>query len=362
MAFSLIFTSFSLTCQSVFIAFEKLEYYAYATVGANLAFLLLCVTLLSQGCGITALAIGYVGYRLCEAVWHIILLRLASRVSIKSSLLDFQYAKAILRSGMTFLILNVFVVLYNKVDVLTLAKIQGEADAGIYVVAYRFLEIFLIVITAFNEALLPVFSRLFESSRPSFNTLIESSSKYLFLLVLPIVLTVVLLADRLIGNLFPKDFMSSVWPLRILMLSLIPWFLRPPLTRAIIASNNQKVLIRVTGISLVVNVLLNLLLIPRLSYVGAAISSVVAVSSAMIQNLLFVKRNLHDIDYKRVLFKPTLAALAFCISVFAIRGLELWFIALLPSLLMYIAFLILFKAFDAQDALLLRNFFSQRGR
>ncbi len=99
---------------------------------------------------------------------------------------------------------------------------------------------------------------------------------YLMVLAIPISVGMVVLADKIILTVYGEDFATSILPLRILISSLIVVFLNFPVGAFLNACNRQVINTRNMGITVVINVALNLWLIPQYSFNGAAVSAFIS--------------------------------------------------------------------------------------
>ena len=105
--------------------------------------------------------------------------------------------------------------------------------------------------------------------------LLEGTWKPLLALGLPVMIGTFFLADSLTQVLFGEEFVEAGIVLKVLILGSMPliWITIP--NQALIAANVVLPLARVYGLSVAVNVLLNVALIPRWGPVGAAVATVV---------------------------------------------------------------------------------------
>ena len=100
--------------------------------------------------------------------------------------------------------------------------------------------------------------------------------KYMVMLSMPMAVGVTLLADRIMAFMSGDQFSSfagSVVVLQILIWAAVFIFLSNPYSTAAGSSNMQRAAMRITGICMILNLVINLVLIPKYSYVGAAVTT-----------------------------------------------------------------------------------------
>ena len=123
---------------------------------------------------------------------------------------------------------------------------------------------------------------------------------------------------------------------------------------ALIAANQQHALTRAFIIGLAFNVIANLVLIPRFSYVAAA---VVTIFSEIVEGAAFyvyVHRHIVRVNWVDVLARPFLAAGIMAGIAFAFASTGLTLVGLLFGLAAYGAALWLLRALDGSEREILR--------
>tara|TARA_B100001741_G_C16193493_1_gene432539 strand:- start:27 stop:578 length:552 start_codon:yes stop_codon:yes gene_type:complete len=161
----------------------------------------------------------------------------------------------------------------------------GEYEVGLYNVAVRVSLITSITLTAINSITAPKISETFNSGRiEAFKSVVKESTKTIFLSTLPIIGVIFLFPD-LILSLFGKDFLLAKTSLFILAFSQIINSMSGSVAIILNMTGKEKVFRNIIFVALVINILLNLLLIPKFGIEGAAIASA---SSLIFWNLYSV--------------------------------------------------------------------------
>jgi O-antigen/teichoic acid export membrane protein len=105
---------------------------------------------------------------------------------------------------------------------------------------------------------------------------VEGALKYLALIVFPVVGGIYAIAPQLIGAYASPEYQSALYPLRVLIFSLVFTFLDFPVGALLNARMRQDTKTGIMGATLVLNVILNAILIPMYGLVGASIAALVS--------------------------------------------------------------------------------------
>jgi O-antigen/teichoic acid export membrane protein len=117
-------------------------------------------------------------------------------------------------------------------------------------------------------------SKYYKEDIRQFKKVCAFGLKYMLLLVLPTVIGTLFFADDIIC-IYGKAFINSASSLRFLMVSSFFTFLNIILVNAVIAVGRQKIDAIISGISVFLNIGLNLIFIPLFSYRGASITVII---------------------------------------------------------------------------------------
>jgi len=236
----------------------------------------------------------------------------------------------------------------NQITIVLIQALTRREEVGYFAASMRLFESLTPIPAAIAGAFLPVISRLYSTSVDGFAQILRFAVKYLFVISSPIVLGAILIAPQAIPLLYGEEFMPSVIVLQILLVALIFSFWNNSMASALIASNREKLLIWLFACGAVFHVGANLLLIPMLSFVGAAWAMLASCAVLFIGNLVCLRRHLKIGVFFRDLASPALCAAAMGIVVFTIRD---WNIGLVIPIgaIVYIAALFLTGTASRRD-------------
>ncbi len=163
-------------------------------------------------------------------------------------------------------------VLYN-IDLLMLRVLGGEEAAGHYAAAYVLISFCANLMIAYAHTVLPA---LAGTAPPTAATAATYGTALVTALAvtMPVAAGGVLVAPLVIGLLFGAAYAPAAMALQVLVLAVPIGGLREVAVASLIARHREDALLRVNIVATVVNVSLNLVVIPRYGLVGAAWATV----------------------------------------------------------------------------------------
>jgi O-antigen/teichoic acid export membrane protein len=156
--------------------------------------------------------------------------------------------------------------LFFKVDAALLPGLAGLAAAGVYAAAYKVSEGAGIISSSFTLALFPRLSRSGDTSDAY-----RMALRLLLQVGFPLAAGVAILAEPIVAVVGGRDYLPDSAVALVILICYLPLSYANGLTQyVLIAAGRQRLLTAAFVGALVFNVVANLLLIPRFSYVGAA--------------------------------------------------------------------------------------------
>jgi len=197
--------------------------------------------------------------------------------------------------------------LYHQ-DILMLKFLKDDQAVGVFSVANAIVLALMSIIVFVHTAMLPTFSLLYVDSKSKLIDISKESLRYLLFIGLPIATGLFAISEKLILFLFSDSFEYSVTVLRTLSWTIFFGFAATTYSVLLTAINRQTKKVIVIGICLAFNFMLNLILIPMLSYNGAAAAKLATEALHFILMAYFVSKYLTSISIHRVFIKPALSS------------------------------------------------------
>jgi len=183
-------------------------------------------------------------------------------------------------------------------------------------------------------------------------TLYTVGVKFLFFIAAPLVAGALFLGDQIVLLLFKQDFVESIVVLKILIFATGFEFINIYAAGFLLAANLQKKLVVLQLSALAVNVLVNLILIPRYAHVGAAVATLVSYLLVLVVSLVMMHRRVCRLTEKRFFIQGLTASIAM-LGFLAIGPRNL-FLAIGSGALVYAGVLFLTGGIRMEDFRLLR--------
>ena len=228
---------------------------------------------------------------------------------------------------------------YN-LDSVLLWIFLGAAAVGFYGAAYKPVTMLLAMPITYFLGLFPALSRAYGESRETFREIVVRSLRLSSMFAVPLGVGGVFLAGPIINLLFGQAYANSVPALQILSWSAVLVILRGTYRQALNAAHKSRLDLRCAGTSVAVNIILNLLLIPRYGIVGAAIATVAAEALWLTMAAYHSHRYVTQVNLLPLLLPPLAAATVMGICLFLSQSL-FWVVQALIGVLAYFCVLLL---------------------
>ena len=176
----------------------------------------------------------------------------------------------LLRESWPLIISSVAVVAYSRLDQVMLGDMVSNAEVGIYAAAVRFSEVWFYVATAIVTSTFPMLIKSKDISTEVYYQKIQKLFNVLVLIAYGIALGVTIVAVPVMNLAFGKEYTGAGSVLMIHIWALPFVFLGVARGAWAINEGFMKYIFMTTGLGTVMNIVLNLIFIPRLGAVGAA--------------------------------------------------------------------------------------------
>jgi len=234
--------------------------------------------------------------------------------------------------------------LYSYSDSLLMSKMLTVKELGWWSVPYKIVFAFQFIPVALSASVYPVFSGLFVTEKTALGPLFEKSWRYLFAIIFPLALGIIVIAGPFINFVYGSVYQPSVVPLQLLVISLIFGYLAFITGALLNATNKQKIQTGLIAASLILNVMLNLILLPRLRIQGAAISAICS-NFILFAGGFYFSRKQAVIDLKKILTyaaQTIIPAIIMALCVYALSQKIHWIAAVPAGIIIYIFLLFVF--------------------
>jgi O-antigen/teichoic acid export membrane protein len=263
--------------------------------------------------------------------------------------------KALIIGCLPFLLAFLLGFMDTKVDILMLSLLKGPLDAdlaiGYYGPAHTILLAVMLLPRSLNQVLIPVVSRKIYVEQAVVRDVVEKATKVVILTVsFPVILLTTLFSQEIVGILFGPQYSPTADALAILGWAYGFYALNLPSHSVLGSTKEMRYFLPVLGGSFLLNVALNFLLIPRYSYLGAAMGSVIVLALGFFCRFYFLNRILDmRLSASRAYVKLFLILFLTLAVGYVVRRHLPWVVAAVVIALVYGALLYAFRAVAPEE-------------
>jgi len=182
---------------------------------------------------------------------------------------------------------------FATADTILIGYFLTNTDVGIYRVAYQLTGIATLVCIAMNTALFPRISRWnTDGDLHAIESALPKAVTFSLLLAVPIVTGGILLGERLLYFLYGADFIAGTAALGVLLIMQVVYVFVTLQITCLNAMDRPKHSFAATSLAAAINIGLNVILIPLLGILGAALATFISFILTAILSYTYLSRHL----------------------------------------------------------------------
>jgi O-antigen/teichoic acid export membrane protein len=267
--------------------------------------LLLVIGATSLGAGLFGYIGAYIVASLVGAISSLLIIHRYLRVRPRANMAKW---KTIIGMSLSIGLIQIVNMIYLKVDTVLLSVLDSSAAVGLYGVAYALINTFMTIPSFLMTALIPSMATADEKT---IRSMVQKAAQYMIMFACALVVIGYVIRENIVLTVANNDFVGAATPFAILAFATAFSFIYSVFGFASVSLNKHHKIVFVSLVCLVLNVLLNIILIPKYSVAGAAwatvVSEVIALTSVYI---IFGRETGIRIDLLSPAIKPVLAAVA----------------------------------------------------
>ena len=184
-------------------------------------------------------------------------------------------------------------VVITQTDIIMLGIYTTIQEVGIYAIVIKFALLTTFVLSSINTIVAPKFAELYYGNQLDIlEKVVKKSSKMIFYSTLPIIIGLVIFGEFVLG-LFGEEFVAGYTSLTILVFGQFINTSVGSVGYLMNMSGYQKEFNYIMMTSAIINILLNMILIPKYGISGAAIASVISLIFWNMVSVIFIKIKLN---------------------------------------------------------------------
>lgn len=204
---------------------------------------------------------------------------------------------------------------YVKSDIMVLGFFRSDSEVGIYTVASKVYIIIKALPNAVISVTIPRLANYYGNNDiQAYKELLEKLRGWIVVLIFPCVAGLFCLSEEMLSIIGGKDYIQGDLPLKILSITLAFAVLGCYYANCfLVVRRKDSVFFKATVVSALVNVILNIILIPYAGMCGAAITTLIA-EIIVLSICLFYSRDIKN-KFKKEIIIPVVLG---CIGVFIV--------------------------------------------
>jgi O-antigen/teichoic acid export membrane protein len=184
-------------------------------------------------------------------------------------------------------------IINSRIDLIIIGLYLTSTDIGYYTIAISLSNFFLLIPSSVQKIAFPATSTYWkENNHIALNNMLNKGMKYCTIILVLIGLGLGFFAEYIITIIFQKeDFVSSVLPLQILLIgTVIRGSIATPIGGSLSGIGRPGMDLIPFTIIAIMNITLNIILIPKFGIIGAAIATTISLSAGTFITLYFTTK------------------------------------------------------------------------
>ncbi len=208
----------------------------------------------------------------------------------------------IIKRSFPFAVLVLLMTFYNRIDSVMIERLLkgniGDEQAGIYASAYRLLDATNMIAYLFSVLLLPIFAKMLKAKEEVVH-LVKLSFKLLFTIAIVVAAGSFFYSHEIMSMLYTNHVDASADVFKYLMMGFIAISTTYVFGTLLTANGNLKELNIIAASGMLINISLNLILIPKLMALGSAYVSLTTQALTSVVQVIFAQRIFKfKVDYR----------------------------------------------------------------
>jgi len=210
--------------------------------------------------------------------------------SLKGNIKE-DYQKKIFNYSIPLVLIGVGFILMTEIDTIMLGLLLGELEVGVYAVAKNLINKLPQIAFAISLGVMPIFAKMSLENKSEMKNKFKKLLLINSLIYIPLTLVLIFLSPWIIIFLFGIEYTASILPLQILSI----WVLMVSynIFQSSFMDYQKKAWKRTKNfsIAIILNIILNIILIPRYGPVGAALGTTISYIPYFIANWIEVRKS-----------------------------------------------------------------------
>lgn len=274
-----------ISISSFFQTFNVIDYYFRSTVKAKYSVYVLFtsvllvsiikLTLILIKAPLVYFIIAYSFEFVLNAIGYLIVYHL-QKLKIVQWKFDKKLATSLLKDSWPLILSGVVVSIYMKVDQVLIKNMLDVKEVGYYAAAVRLSESWYFIPVAISNALFPAIVNAKNISKELYLSRLQKLYDILAWIAIGISVPVSFFSTEIINLLYGSKYLSSAPILTIYIWAGAAVFLGVASSQYLVTENLTKISLMRTSLGMIVNVILNIIFIPKYGIIGSAVATLIS--------------------------------------------------------------------------------------
>jgi O-antigen/teichoic acid export membrane protein len=348
-------------CLNLFRAFLQMKKYSVFMLADALGQVVVIVYLVLNGYGLFSIVLAVLAIRV--AIFFILFFLIKSQIGIKRP--HFPRIKEYLNFGLPTIAGGIAGWVVDSGDRYVIAYFLGAGSVGVYSAGYALAGVLLMFIAPLTVVLGPTLSKFYDERRMSeVTTYLSYSLKYFLALAIPFVFGAAILAEPVLRLFSTAEIASQgYFVVPLVTLSILLMSISGLISHILVLVKKTRIMGLIWIIAAIVNLGLNIVIVPHLGILGAALTTLIAYSLvlSMVSYYSF-KEFKFDIDW-RFIIKSLIASAIMALVIWSMhpQGSLDTIIAVLVGVAVYGVAIFLLRGFTKEEISFFRGLFQRSG-
>lgn len=199
-----------------------------------------------------------------------------------------NFSIALIRKSLPYALLILLMMIYTRVDSVMIERIHvnGKMEAGFYAQGFRLFDALFMFAMIFTGLLYPIFSQQFIQKK-DFKPILASATKLLLGGTMALGIIAYFNAEIILSWIYENGISSSLVPFQLLMLGFVGMAANLLFGTLLTANGSLKFLNSVSAIGILLNIGMNIFLIPEYGASGAAFATLITQGTVSAVQLIY---------------------------------------------------------------------------
>jgi O-antigen/teichoic acid export membrane protein len=281
----------------VFQAVEKMQYIAVRQILTGLLSLIGVIVFVHAKSDILIAAIILSLSALIGNIWFIpIYQKMFSKIKFEFNM---PFWRKLIKESFPLAFASIMIGIYYNLDMVMLGYMKPESDVGIYTAAYKIFLVGTLPFQLIFSAFFPLLSRVGLKDSLEFKATIKNYAKFMFGTGIVSGIILFIFSERIVFLVFGENYLNAAKPLSILSFNVLMVSINMFFGNPVMAWGKNKEYAVAITFGAITNIILNFILIPKYSYIGAAYATLLSEVAVFIGVLYLFNKFTSGLLYKK---------------------------------------------------------------